>query len=216
MLPALSEEARKRQVAGLMRGTESPVSADLPQRETDTGKAVEVAARLLGIGATNIRYAQAVKKAAPDVFEKLESGEMTVDTAYKVAKHRAPKTPSIEAAPAKPDKAERAAVIARMAESGNRATQISAHLGISEQLVNRIAKENGIQIFADKTHRINVQRVIEETVNGLTGYAIGLQSIPENLTGISPEQAKEWAESILESMKPLKHLRARLLGVAHG
>ena len=46
MLPALAEEARKRQLAGLLHGAESPVRAALPQRETDdAGKAVEVAAR---------------------------------------------------------------------------------------------------------------------------------------------------------------------------
>lgn len=221
MLPALSEEARKRQAATGAdaprneKGQLQPVPAELREPGIK-GEAVEVAARLLGIGATNIRYAKAVKESAPDVFEKLETGEMTVDTAYKVAKHRAPKAPPADPATKKPDKAERAAIVARMAESGNRANQIAAHLGISEESVAKIAKSAGVRIFSDKTHRINVQRVIEETVHGLAGYAIGLQAIPETLTGISPQQANEWAESIAESMKPLKHLRARLLGVAHG
>ena len=51
MLPALSEEARKRMTSGQNQYSESP-TAELREGSVK-GEAVEVAARLLGIGATN-------------------------------------------------------------------------------------------------------------------------------------------------------------------
>ena len=62
MLPALSEEARKRMTSGQNQYSESP-TAELREGSVK-GEAVEVAARLLGIGATNEK-ARPVAGAAP-------------------------------------------------------------------------------------------------------------------------------------------------------
>lgn len=115
--------------------------------------------------------------------------------------------------------AKRYADIARLAAGGHRAEQIADEIGMLPKTIREFAKKHGIKL-ADaqigKVARINVHRVIEETVIGLSGYASGLQLIEGRVPDLSREQAAEWAASLTESLKPLVSLRKLLREVANG
>ncbi|HMK23604.1 MAG TPA: ParB N-terminal domain-containing protein [Terriglobales bacterium] len=76
MMPMLQEEARNRSNANLRHGSESPTWPTGYDGELK-GRSVEIAGRALGIGATTVRRAAAVKKVAPELFEKMKKGEVT-------------------------------------------------------------------------------------------------------------------------------------------
>jgi hypothetical protein len=61
MLPALEAEAKKRQVAHLKQGDESPVTPNSEQRD-ESGAAAKIAAKIVGTGKTQIYEAKRVKE----------------------------------------------------------------------------------------------------------------------------------------------------------
>ncbi|HMK23602.1 MAG TPA: hypothetical protein VK466_14805 [Terriglobales bacterium] len=76
MMPMLQEEAKQRQVAAGMvnLGHQSaPIGADSGLG----GRSREIAAKALDIGKTTIDRAVAVKRVAPELFEKMKKGEVT-------------------------------------------------------------------------------------------------------------------------------------------
>lgn len=74
-------EAKERQKAGLMRGSEKPVVATWPEREH--ARARDQAAAVVGVGGRTVSRAKAVKHAAPELFAKVQSGELTATAALR-------------------------------------------------------------------------------------------------------------------------------------
>lgn len=84
MIPLLAEEAEKRQIAQLKHGDQKPVRSKSTERE---GKAVNNAAELVGVGATTVYEAKAVKEANPSLYEQIGQPEVpTVHSAYRQIK----------------------------------------------------------------------------------------------------------------------------------
>lgn len=52
-------------------------------QERERGESVAQAAQLVGIGTRTVYAAQAIAKESPELFEKIKSGEKTVDKAYR-------------------------------------------------------------------------------------------------------------------------------------
>lgn len=113
---------------------------------------------------------------------------------------------------------DRARQIKYLADQGYRADQIADELQIGRRQIWAICKDYDIELpdkKMGKTRRIEVHRVVEETVNGLSGYAIGLQTINGELKDVSPDDAQAWADSIGESIKPINRLRKKLQEIAN-
>lgn len=72
LLPHLEAEARERQIASLKQGNEQPVSPETDER----GRSDEKAADMLGVGRTTVAYAKAINNRAPDVIDRMRSGEI--------------------------------------------------------------------------------------------------------------------------------------------
>lgn len=214
MLPALEEEAKKRQQVHGETAPGRPKESLPPKVEEVSGEAAAVAAKLVGVSKSYVHDAKRVKKTAPELFAQVEAGKMPVAKALKLAKQK-PLDPSARNQP----REQRAANIKRLAGEGHRAEQIAAELNIGVQHVREIARDEGITLpdaHFGKTRAIKVRRVIEETINGLAGYALGLQTISGAISTIDPADAKEWAASIAESIKPINLLRKQLLEIANG
>lgn len=117
----------------------------------------------------------------------------------------------------KTDKASRIAMIKTMAKEGYLSDQISGKVGVTAPHVRKLARENNI-ILADtqigKVRKIDAHRVIEQTVVGLSGYAIGLQTINGAWNGIDADEALEWAFSLAESLKTINRLQTKLSDIA--
>lgn len=108
---------------------------------------------------------------------------------------------------------ERAKEIAGLAHKGHSGDQIADEIGIHVYRVREIARDNGIMIPDEafkKSHKINPSRVIDETVNGLEGYAMGLKSLIGEIGGVEKADAERWHESIGESVKQFNALKRKL------
>jgi hypothetical protein len=116
-------------------------------------------------------------------------------------------------------RAERIAEITKLASEGYRSSQIADEIGVSAEYVRDIANAEGITLpdkALGRVRHVKVRRVIEETVHGLAGYAIGLSMINGSLDDITTPDATEWAQSLAESLKPINKLRKRLMEYANG
>jgi hypothetical protein len=205
MLPALQEEARKRRMAGLRRGT-TPVTPRVGERKKL--EAVEAAAKIVGASGTNIQYAKAVKQQDPELFQRIKRGEVNVAEAYRQVRDK-PKT----APPRNQPKAVRIADIGRLAQEGNRSAQIAALLGISEEHVNALAGEASITLpdaVIGRRPKIKAHRVIEETVSTLEGLALGLHTISGQRFDCAADEAREWVKSIDASLRVIGKVRKYL------
>lgn len=85
MIPMLAKEAKKRQLASLRIGQESPSGPNGPDGKTKDlapkGRARAIAAKALGVSETSVRRALQAKKIYPVLFEKVKRGETTVHAA---------------------------------------------------------------------------------------------------------------------------------------
>lgn len=172
--------------------------------------AVELAP-IVDVSRSYINDAWRVWMKRPDLFAAIESGELTVWKAERIVAGRM-KSPQIT-------RLERAKQIGKLAAEGNRSVQISEKLGIGEETVRYIARRFGISLpdsKIGKTRRIDSRRVIENTVSGLEGYAMGLQTIMGAEITIDGDEAGEMARSIKRSLRPLNRLYQKLTEIANG
>lgn len=112
---------------------------------------------------------------------------------------------------------QRVKEITDLTHQGYRSDQIADILDIGRDRILTLASKNGIKMHDKQSpmRKIDVRRVVEETVNGLSGYAIGLQTVGE-LKDVLPDDAQTWAESLGESLKPINKLHKKLKEVANG
>jgi predicted transcriptional regulator len=112
------------------------------------------------------------------------------------------------------DTVRRRDVIREMAAKGYTSGQIAPHAGVTDAAgVRKIAREEQIEIPADKaargrTPRIDSNRVIGETVADLQILTEGIGLA--DLTALDPAQAGGWAASIAQSIRVLKKLHDQL------
>jgi hypothetical protein len=210
-LAPMSEEERrsltKSQRAAIAAEMIPTLEAEGPSRAW-AGKAARMAGRLVGVGATAVENAKRVQKLDAELFEQVKRGAIGVEAAYRKVKSYAPQ----EAAARLPKEA-RARQIRELAADGHRAGQISAKLGIGEQQVRNLARDDGITLpdaAIGRVHPINVHRVIESTVHGLEGFALGLQTINGAAHTIDAATAAQWSESLRASLIPIHRLQKHL------
>lgn len=214
ILPELKEEARKRQVAGV----KEPASNDLGSHGSQGAdrrapKATEVAGAIVGVSGSSVHRAAIVKEKNPTLFEKIESGEISVREAHRqVTEPDAPKA-------TKKSRAIRVAEITKLAAEGFRSEQIAEQIGLGNARVRDIALKEGITLPDSgirNTRRINSYRVIEETVHTLSGCALGLSTIDGTKLDIGEIDAAEWGEQITLALRPINKLRKQLKEIANG
>lgn len=83
-LPMLEAEAKERQRLGLKRGTESPSrSIESDGEDSRANRSNVKAAKQFGVGHATVSRAKHIKKEAPELFEKVKAGDMTVNAAMR-------------------------------------------------------------------------------------------------------------------------------------
>lgn len=102
--------------------------------------------------------------------------------------------------------------IREMGSSGASSRQIASRLGRSEEVVREHAKRNNIEITADqfvlRTRRIDMNRVVGETVAHVEAAAMGLDVI--DLSQVDPSLIEGWAHSLNASIIALTRLKKQL------
>jgi protein gp37 len=93
--PFYAAAAKERQLAGLKKGDQAPVKPEPAQR----GQARDQAAAAVGARPQGVSQAKALKEQAPDLAEKVKTGQMALDAADKERKKRNATKP-------KPDKSK--------------------------------------------------------------------------------------------------------------
>ena len=118
-----------------------------------------------------------------------------------------------------PTLANRRAKIASLAAQNYTSRQIGEVLHLRMDLVNRIADQAGIRILADaavakKSHRINPERVVRETVNILEGLAMGLTLIhSEDYDDLDPIDVADWIGALNKVLPTITAMRKELTRV---
>ena len=95
--------------------------------------------------------------------------------------------------------------IAALAASGSASSQIAREVGMKEAGVKAGAKDRGIEIRADRvlgrTHRLDSNRIIRESVDTLENIVNGLALV--NYDDVDLEEAQTWADSLTKSISAL-------------
>lgn len=109
--------------------------------------------------------------------------------------------------------------IARIAELGSKgysSAQIADDLGIGVERVRFLARENGVEITADKVvghrRRVDSTKVAAEIVATLEGLALPMRHV--NFTDLDATQATEWANSLTESIRALNRFAKQMKELA--
>lgn len=114
-------------------------------------------------------------------------------------------------------KKQRIQKIEQMAAQGFTSEQIADALGATlsraPEYVREQAFRHNIEIPADALrhgkHKVDVDRVVRETVHGIAGFATGVSKI-NDLSAINPDDARIWALSLAQSLRVLQGLQKEL------
>ncbi len=113
-------------------------------------------------------------------------------------------------------RAKRAKQIARLAEKGYRAGQISDKLGVSIETIQDIAKEYEIGLpLSGHHHKIDPNQVIDQVVVGLEASVFSLSLIEGMENQFDPLQIEYWVTSLDSSFPHLRKLRNQLKEMTH-
>lgn len=215
-----AEAAAKRRDEGRRRGgLTSPNSSTIARRSTSERPktALGEAAKAVGVSAPTAERAKRVKKEDPDLYEKVKEGEVTVTAAVDQLKQR-DADPEPNGSKSRAAVAKRRERIREMAGSGYTSDQIAGEVGMAEETVRQIARDEGITIVADKVvgsrRRIDSNRVVEETSHAVEGLAIGVELV--DLAQLDRERLAAWATSLSNSLRPLNRLAKQLKEMARG
>lgn len=100
---------------------------------------------------------------------------------------------------------QRRKIIREMAGEGYSSYQIGDRLGTLDGTVRRIAREENIDIPADKTmtraNRPDSNRIVEETSHILGGAVMSLQLVDPS--ELDPDQVKDWAVSLTDATRAI-------------
>lgn len=199
-LPDLKIEAEKR----MLRGG-SPLVGE------GAGKAVEVAAKIFGVGRTYVEDAASVARRSPQLFQEVVDGKISVKTARNVLGGAvAYESRAIVKTDKNIPRTQRVAEITRLASLGADLPQIAQAMNTSEENASKIAHAAGIKFHSNKSTRVRARRVIVESVNSLAGVALGLKFIDLTCADFDREEISAWTQSIANSLREIHRMRKQL------
>lgn len=139
---------------------------------------------------------------APQIADALDLPLSTVKHVIRAVKGTAPPA-TRSTSPA--DTPRKVARIRELAGKAWTSPQIARDLGVDEKWVRQLARDNGVEIHADKvmarSRRIDSVQVAAEIVASVEALALPMRLV--NFTELEPTQAAEWANSLTESIRAL-------------
>jgi hypothetical protein len=190
----------------------------------------EAIAAMFGISAVHYHRARVItlasRSALPAIRRVAEAAMMDilvaghgVRTGYDqvlAAKAGRPVPPLVtdEPAPLRGEvrRVEQLATMRELAATGMTAGQIGAEMGLSRSRVLVVAKRAGLRILGEvaihKTHHVNSDRVIRETVHTLDGLASAAGLV--DVATIDPVELPQWITSLTDSIRVLNRLLGQM------
>jgi hypothetical protein len=218
-MPQLMEEAKKRQG----RRTDLTSVPDETKVEP-TYSSRHVAAELAGVSPQTIQRAWEVTKADPELAKIARENKIAPSTAHRALDDpelrkellagRDGRKPSMRR-DYKP-KEERIEQIRELAKRGYHDTQIAAEIGVGADRVNGLAIEAGIVLphrLIGNRHRIDVNRVVEETVIAAEGFTSTIELIAGKTGELDISKVNDWIESLDTARATLGKIIRILKGV---
>lgn len=109
--------------------------------------------------------------------------------------------------------AARVALAKEMAVKGSTSDQIADAIGITRRSMSTFRKRHGIDVPADtvagRNHRVNAERIINESVALLEGIASGLALI-EDVSSLDAEKRQEWLEALTLPLSAINRFKKEL------
>lgn len=207
--------AKQRQIAGLKHGQESPsapIDADgdsTPYRGTRGAlmQRAQVSYRKINDAITVKRHDA---ENGTDLLKQVETGDVPLRQAVRIVKNEEELKIVDRSAGSVSKRIER---IREMAGQGYRAEQIAHDIGVQEGRVRHIARREGITLPDDKigkSARVDVNRVIGETVMAAAALTSGLNLVDSRIAEIDRDQLPEWIDSLSSSIRELSALLKKL------
>ena len=101
--------------------------------------------------------------------------------------------------------------IFNMAGQGMEADQIAAKLDITRRYLISVAAKNNISLLTRRQVGVKPSKdAMEQTILGLDASAAAIRTIGLSLSNITKEQAKDWEQSLGESIRTFNALRRKL------
>lgn len=116
------------------------------------------------------------------------------------------------------NRAKRSAQVRELAERGFNRAQIASELGISEHYVSDLSSTEKIALPSatlGKARRLEVNRIIGETVIAAQSITAGLELVESRLESVDRSRIDEWIGSLEASIGSLRRLIAQLRRHAH-
>ena len=202
----LAVQAKERQLSTLKQG----VSRGGNITTTEQGKARDQAGKQVGVSGKYVSDAKRIVKVAPELAEKVMSGEINIPQAKAQIKSKQKKTAK-----------QRAQEISGLTAEGNNSAQIGALIGLSAKRVRKLARMHDIPIPGDVnpgkiSPNFKPERIIDETCFALAGCVMGLRYIQNKWEQITPGKAQIWADEISTSLRSINSLYRKLRRIANG
>lgn len=171
--------------------------------------------KLVGVSHNVIFQARKIQEASAADFERLKKGEIACNHGYyKVIKEQ-------NAAIVVPQSSqkmrltmsERAERVKDLIGQGYLVPQIAAEMGISEELVYDAARRAGISVHSSRAKRLNVTRMIDETVSTAEALTLGLDIVEANFHAVDMSEKERWIASLSGSIRSLNKLLKQLRAI---
>jgi hypothetical protein len=142
---------------------------------------------------------------SPETRELLKQGKTTVNREYNKIRKPTEKP--------RASKQERIEKIRELSGKGFKADQIAPEVGISEERVRFLARESEIilpDVAIGGVRKIDVNRIIEQTVMVAQSFIVGLDLVDSRIDEIDSSKTEDWINTISQSITVLKRLISQL------
>lgn len=164
---------------------------------------------------------ESVRDVAAAARAEMDAGSLSISGAESRVKQAQAKAVKADESvkTSKQPYSERVIQIATLADTGRTSQQIGQEIGVGEEYVRKVARENDITITADQVMnrrsrlRVDSNHIVNHAVTTLDGLVSGLDLI--DFGALDASQAEMWASSLACSISALNRLNKQIKELTH-
>jgi len=177
--------------------------------------------KLVGVSHNLIFQAKKIQQESPEDFQKIRAGTVNCNHVYfklvsaseAATASNKMRMSSISVQAREIRAREREQKVRELTNEGYLIQQISQELNVSDELIYEIARKGGITLHTSKAKRLDVNRIIDETVAGAEALTLGLDLIEDNLQGVDKNNKEAWIDSLSGSIRRLNKFIKQLRSI---
>lgn len=199
------EQAKERQLSGLMKGSKKPVEQNSGQRGRNRERTDRRLAKEAGVSHDTIHRTRIVMNEGSEQIKKdLKDGKISVRKAYGQTVNKRKPIASQK------DKAD---LIGKLSSDGFNVSQIAKKLNIAIKSVRNIANKNGIELSDRKIGNqkdIDVNRFISAVVESASSLSAGQELMFNGIDRIDESKIGEWISELKKAISFLNKICRKL------